>query len=97
PPADRQRAPGERSRATRLRRAEDEDPVRLRRSARLVAPELRHLPMRSDLVDDEPGERIALRPCCLVPHPLGEAVPAADDASSVELDVADDEDDHGVV
>jgi hypothetical protein len=48
---------GEGSAPARLGRAEDEDPIGLRRPAGLVAPELRHLPMGRDVVEGTPASR----------------------------------------
>src|SRR5262245_66584318 len=55
-PVDRRRGPGDGPPPAGLGRAEDEDPVGLRRATGLVAPQLGHLPMRGDVVEGDAGE-----------------------------------------
>src|SRR6185436_4646286 len=96
-PVDRGRGGGEGAAPARLGGAEDEDPVGLRRPARLVAPQLRHLPIGGHVVEGDPGEAIAQRLSRRLPDPLREPDRAPDGPAPVELDVADDEDDDRVV
>ena len=56
-PVDVERGAGERPAAARLGRAEDEDPVGLRRPAGLVAPQLGHLATGRDVVEGDAASR----------------------------------------
>src|SRR5829696_2957566 len=88
---------GERAPPAGFGGAQDEDPVGLRRSPGLAAPELRHLAVRGDVVQDDSGKPVALRCGSGLPDAFGESDGPGDGPAAVELDVTDDEDDDRIV
>ena len=96
-PVDVEPGSGKRPAATRLRRAEDQDPIGLRRPAGFDAPQLGHLATGRHVVERDTGQRVALRRRGRFPDALGKPDAAPDRAAAIGLDVPDDEDDDGVV
>jgi hypothetical protein len=96
-PVDRQVGRRERATPPGLGGAEDEDPVRLGRAARLVAPQPGHLAVGRDLVPDEADEAEPGRIRGLLPRALRKADPDRGGPAPVHLHIADHHHDDPVV